>query len=155
MAKKKSVTSNRVVLRVYNQKVISDIDRVLAVGNRNYSTVNAIINRAVEYGLPKVLAEVDPQTTIEDIVSKQADRVIAHINRIYNKIDKKQNRIYASIAVNEEMTNTALHELELLLDKNNIAMSSETRSSFMVNLLPPFNGEFDLLLGQITDDDNT
>jgi hypothetical protein len=142
-------TSSDKLLRIYNPKVLSDIDRILELHNPNYNSTTAILNRAIEFGLPKILAEIDPATSIENIMSNQTDRIIAHLNRLYSKIERKQNRILASVAMNSELTSTVMQELEMLMIKNGIDITDEARSSLMLNLLPPFSEEYDVLLSQI------
>lgn len=137
-------------IRIYDLKVAQDIEKVLALGNPRYKSYNTVIVEAIKFGLPKIFEDIEPQSFLSDTVKKESDRVIAHTNRIYDKLTKQFNKLLVSVVLSQEMITCILNEVETLLSQNDITMTEEMRMNFINNLPSPLDMQYNELLDKLS-----
>lgn len=148
MAKKKNANfSVEKKIRIYDLKVAQDIERISELNHPRYKhNCNAIIVEALKFGLPKILEEVEPQTTIADLVKKESDRIIQHNNKLYEKLSANIMKVLVTTVFTQEISTVILNEVESLLFTENIKVSDEQRLAFMQNIPTVLNDELTSLL---------
>ncbi len=140
-------------VRIYDMKVAQGIDDVLARHNPRYGNVNTIIVEAVKFGLPKILEDIEPQSMLSDKLKSEADRIISHSNRVYDKLEKMLNKILISAVFSQEMITCVLNQIEQILAINGIKMTEEMRLNFINNLPAPLNDHYAEYLNKVSMED--
>lgn len=153
MAKKETSFSMEKKVRIYDLKVAQDMKRVLDLNHPRYNSYNSIMVEAMKFGLPKILEEVEPATTIDDIITRESNRLILHSNRLFEKLSLSLNKILISAVFTQELSSVILNELELILVHNNIEMTESMRSELMQKLPEPLDQELNNLLSKIQKND--
>ena len=85
-------------IRIYNKDVADKIQEVYNSHNPRYNTYNAIMVEAIKYGLPYLMDDVAPQKNIAQSIQQETDRVIKHINRKTEELQKQIKKILIFIA---------------------------------------------------------
>ena len=148
MPKKKNANfSVEKKIRIYDLKVAQDIERILSLNHPRYTNnCNAVIVEALKFGLPKILEEVEPETTIAEIVKRESDRIIQHNNKLYEKLSANIMKVLVTTVFTQELATVVLNEVETLLNNASIQVSDEQRLAFMENIPAVLNEELTSLL---------
>ncbi len=149
MAKKRNAANTFSIqkhVRIYDLKVAQNIERILEFSHPRYKDYNSIIVEGLKFGLPKILEEVDPETTISDIVKKESDRIIQHSNKLYAKLSADIMKVLVTTVFTQEITTVILNEVETLLKNTGFDVSEEQRRAFMENIPNVLNEELTSLL---------
>lgn len=149
MAKKSTHFVPEKKIRIYDLKVAQGIEDVLQLGNPRYKNYNTIVVEAIKFGLPKILEDIEPQSFLSDVIKSESDRIIAHQNRVFDKIEKHFNKLIVSAVITQEIVTCILNQVEQLLLQNNLTMTEEMRSNFINNLPAPLNEQYTELLSKL------
>lgn len=150
--KKDSFCTDRKI-RIYDKKVADQILEIYDMKNPRYTNYNSIMVEAMKFGLPIILEEVAPQNSIAKTVSREGDRIIKHMNRLYAKQMKETKKILISSILTQEMMTLLVNEVEQVLEKNEIRITDKIREKLKEDLPEPFKSELESLIEKMTEDD--
>ncbi|MBO5416763.1 MAG: hypothetical protein J6A83_09060 [Clostridia bacterium] len=154
---KKSV-SNELRIRVTKPKVMDMINTIKAQGH--YTTVNAMLNDALERGLPYISGKKSPEVNANtrEIVKRVSEAVASQLSEFEYKVIFNMKKIQILQTIQEQMLGSLVNEFEFFLSTNGIKLDSALLESFKESLPERFETEkqdyINQLLSATKDEDN-
>lgn len=152
MTKKISLSSD-LHIRIKKLSTLMMLQDISEARQGERSKINAIINEALEIGLPCVKDSSNPDS-FRDALDKSTQRIIMNQNRQTQKIQDGLQKLSVLAAVNESIVGSIIQEVEMLLSANGFELPKELLDDMMTSIPRRFEEQKDYLIGKLIGKNN-
>lgn len=152
MTKKISLSSD-LHIRIKKLSTLMMLQDISEARQGERSKINAIINEALEIGLPCVKDSSNPDS-FRAALDKSTQRIIMNQNRQTQKIQDGLQKLSVLAAVNESIVGSIIQEVEMLLSANGFELPKELLDDMMTSIPRRFEEQKDYLIGKLIGKNN-
>ncbi|MBR2887405.1 MAG: hypothetical protein IKB95_04195 [Bacteroidales bacterium] len=148
MSKDKNITiSSQQHIRIKKLSTLSLLQQ--AYDNKKGDNINAIINKALDLGLPALVEDRKPDT-INSELEKYTNRIVSAQTKQTQKIMLQLNKLSILLSINESIVSTIVQELEFFMRANGVIIPDELLEDFKNELPTRFETDKEILIRKLS-----